>query len=588
MKYLVTSLFLLVVSALDVRAEVDPNFYIFLCFGQSNMQGSSPPEDVDMEYVDERFQMLACENFTKPSRVMGQWYTAYPPIVRQETYLGVSDYFGRTMVAALPADIKVGVVNVSCGGVGITAFMSERVHEYNLQGVYNNDPYRRLVDMAKIAQKDGVIKGILMHQGESNWGQWDWPEKVNTVYSRLLSDLGLNAAEVPLLVGELVAESEGGQFAEHNPVIATVPSVIPTAHIISSEGVKPSADHMHFSLEGNRLMGKRYALEMLSLLGFPTFVDANYQLPNNLHRLYKAITLSNYDDISLEPNDTYNIIVTAYFEDGHTENVTSDVVINCSGDGVIVNGNQLTAVSKKSTLVTISYTDFIRETVSTSFYVNKSALPDVILTANDFSREYGEPNPAFDYTMEGGNTYGTPDFYCEATELSPVGTYPIKLSTDNITDVNVTSKDGILTITPARLTITVKDCSREEGQDNPDFEVTYEGFKNGETEDVLIQKPVVTTTATKESEVGTYDLEISGAEAQNYTISYINGTLTVTEITEESGMDGILFFADDMQDVTIYSLSGQLVGRTKQKDIDGVWQQLPRGVYIVNGKKKVK
>ena len=190
--------------------------------------------------------------------------------------------------------------------------------------------------------------------------------------------------------------------------------------------------------------------------------------------------------------------------------------------------------------------------------------------------------------MEGGNTYGTPDFYCEATELSPVGTYPIKLSTDNITDVNVTSKDGILTITPARLTITVKDCSREEGQDNPDFEVTYEGFKNGETEDVLIQKPVVTTTATKESGVGTYDLEISGAEAQNYTISYINGTLTVTEITEESGMDGILFFADDMQDVTIYSLSGQLVGRTKQKDIDGVWQQLPRGVYIVNGKKKVK
>ena len=196
----------------------------------------------------------------------------------------------------------------------------------------------------------------------------------------------------------------------------------------------------------------------------------------------------------------------------------------------MVNGNQLTAVSGVGSLVTINYTDFIGETVSTSFYVNRSALPAVTVTANDSFREYGEPNPAFDYTMEGGNTYGTPDFYCEATELSPVGTYPIKLSTDNITDVNVTSKDGILTITPARLTITVKDCSREEGQDNPDFEVTYEGFKNGETEDVLMQKPVVTTTATKESEAGTYDLEISGAEAQNYTISYINSRLCDTRV----------------------------------------------------------
>ena len=577
-------------SVLEVKAEVDPHFHIYLCFGQSNMEGAMPPEGIDTEYVDDRFQTLACDYFTSPSRVMGQWYTAYPPIVRENTYLGMADYFGRTMVAAMPADYRVGVVDVAVGGVDIRAFMPERASEYSwiMQGVYNNDPYRRLVDMARIAQNSGVIKGILLHQGEANNGQREWPQYVKTIYERLLNDLGLNAADVPLLVGELISASDGGACAGHNTIIAEVPNVIPTAHVVHSTGCPPSPDHMHFSLPGYRLMGKRYALEMLSLLGFQTHMDANYQLPNNLHRLYKATAISTFKDISLAPNDSYNIHVTAYFEDGHTEDVTSDVVISCSGDGVMVNGNQLTAVSGVGSLVTINYTDFIGETVSTSFYVNKSALPAITVTANDSFREYGEPNPAFDYTMEGGNTYGTPDFYCEATELSPVGTYPIKLSTDNITDVNVTCKDGTLTITPARLTITVKDCSREEGQDNPDFEVTYEGFKNGETEDVLMQKPVVTTTATKESEAGTYDLEISGAEAQNYTISYINGTLTVTEITDESGMDGILFFADDMQDVTIYSLSGQLVGRTKQKDIDGVWQQLPRGVYIVNGKKKVK
>ena len=587
MKYIVIFLFFIVTSVSNAKAEVDPNFYIFLCFGQSNMEGASPPEDIDMEYVDDRFQMLACDNFTTPSRVMGQWYTAYPPIVRQDTFIGMADYFGRTMVAALPAGIRVGVVDVSVGGVGITAYMSERADEYSwiMQGIYNNDPYRRLVDMARIAQNDGVIKGILMHQGEANWGQWDWPDKVNTVYNRLLSDLGLNAAEVPLLVGELVAESEGGNFAEHNPVIATVPSVIPTAHIISSEGCIPSADRMHFSLPGYRLMGKRYALEMLSLLGFPTYMDANYQLPQNLHRLYKAIAISTFEDFFLEPNDSYNIHVTAYFEDGHTEDVTSDVVISCSGDGVMVNGNQLTAVSGVGSLVTISYTDFIGETVSTSFYVNKSALPAVTVTANDFFREYGEPNPAFDYKTEGGSINGIPDLFCEATETSPVGVYPIILSKGSIMDENVTFVNGTLTISPAPLTITAKDCSREKGQENPDFEVMYDGFKNGETETVLPQMPTVTTTATIDSEVGTYDIEVSGAEALNYTISYINGILTVTET---SSVDDILFCDDVAKKVTIYSLSGQLVRSTMHKELDTIWQQLPKGVYIINGKKMIK
>ena len=577
----------MMVSVLEVKAEVDPNFHIYLCFGQSNMEGAMPPEGIDAEYVDDRFQMLACDYFTSPSRVMGQWYTAYPPIVRENTYLGISDYFGRTMVAALPANYKVGVVNVSVGGVDIRAFMPERAMEYSwiMQGVYNNDPYRRLVDMARIAQNSGVIKGILLHQGEANNGQWEWPQYVKTIYERLLNDLGLNATDVPLLVGELVSASEGGACAEHNTIIAEVPKVIPTAHVIHSDGCIPSPDHMHFALPGYRLMGKRYALEMLSLLGFPPYMDANYQLPQNLHRLYKAVAISTFEDISLEPNDSYNIRVTAYFEDGHTEDVTSDVVISCSGDGVVVYGNQLTAVSGVGSLVTISYTDFIGETVSTSFYVNKSALPAVTITANDFFREYGEPNPAFDYETEGGSINGIPDIYCEATETSSLGTYPIIISKGSITNENVIFVNGTLTISPAPLTISAKDCSREEGQENPDFEVMYDGFKNGETEAVLTQKPTVTTIATTDSKIGTYDIEVSGAEAQNYTISYVNGILTVTEM---SSMDDILFCDDVAHEVTIFSMGGQLIRCTKQKDLNTIWQQLPKGVYIVKGQKRIK
>ena len=94
------------------KADVDPNFYIYLCFGQSNMEGNATPESVDKTGIDERFQMLACVNFNNPKRTMGKWYRAVPPLVRERTGLGMADWFGRTMVQQLP-DKKIGVVDVA-------------------------------------------------------------------------------------------------------------------------------------------------------------------------------------------------------------------------------------------------------------------------------------------------------------------------------------------------------------------------------------------------------------------------------------------------------------------------------------------
>ena len=390
MKHLI-SILLLVVVSVDVKAQADPNFYIFLCFGQSNMEGAAIPDAIDEEYVDERFQTLACENFNTLGRTMGEWYPAYPPIVRENTNIGMADYFGRTMVAALPAEYKVGVVDVATGGVGITAFLSDRAAEewgWIMNNTYNNDPYTRLVQMAKKAQEAGVIKGILLHQGEADYVKGEawtelWPGLVQSVYENLLTDLGLNAADVPLLVGEVVSASEGGECSGHNTVIATVPTVIPTAHVISSEGCPSMSDHLHFALSGYRLMGKRYALKMLSLMGYPTYMDASYQLPDNLYPFYHATSIKSFEDISLEPGGSMSIDVTASFADEHTENVTANVDIRCTGDGVQIVGNQLICVSAASTLVTISYTDFIGETVSTSFYVNKSDSPEEVVVIGD-------------------------------------------------------------------------------------------------------------------------------------------------------------------------------------------------------------
>ena len=88
---------------------------------------------------------------------------------------------------------------------------------------------------------------------------------------------------------------------------------------------------------------------------------------------------------------------------------------------------------------------------------------------------------------------------------------------------------GTLTVTKAPLTIMAKSYARVVGYPNPSLEVTYDGFKNGETEDVLTHKPTIITTAAQDSQPGTYDINDSDAEAQNYTINYVNGTLTVVE-----------------------------------------------------------
>ena len=199
MKRILFILSLATVVTLRIKADVDPNFYIYLCFGQFNMEGHADPEEVDMN-VDPRFQVLAGGDFTSPIRTKGEWYTATPPIVRQETGLGVTDFFGRTMVAALPSEVKVGVFNVAFNSIAIEGYLPDQIEDYfnymsdsekSILAYYGNKPYQRLVDMGKKAQEAGVIKGILLHQGESDMGHEGWLNKVKVIYESLLKDLDL-------------------------------------------------------------------------------------------------------------------------------------------------------------------------------------------------------------------------------------------------------------------------------------------------------------------------------------------------------------------------------------------------------------
>ena len=252
----------------------DPNFHVYLAFGQSNMEGFPGIEPQDKIGVNKRFQMLAAVDFATLGRKKGEWYDAVPPLCRTSTGLCPADYFGRTMVSRLPERIMIGVVNVAVAGCKIELFDKDTYAAYaatapswmtSIIKEYGGNPYQHFVDMAKLAQKRGVIKGMLLHQGESNTNDKEWPNKVAKIYRDLLRDLNLKAENVPLLAGETVNADQQGATASMNTIIAELPKVLPNSYVISSKGCECRSDRLHFTPAGYRELGKRYAERMLEL-----------------------------------------------------------------------------------------------------------------------------------------------------------------------------------------------------------------------------------------------------------------------------------------------------------------------------------
>ena len=271
---------LMILTCLGVTANTfaqDPNFYIFLCFGQSNMEGAARIEPQDLEGVSPRFLLMPAVDDPQRNRKMGEWCQALPPLCRPNTGLTPVDYFGRTLTENLPENIRVGVIHVAIGGIRIEGFMPEGMAEFvktapgwmtGMLKAYDNNPYERLVTLAKKAQKDGVIKGILMHQGESNTGDPEWANKVQNVYDHLLGDLQLKPEEVPLLAGEVVQANGEGQCIAMNKQINELPKTLHAAQVVSSTGCSNGPDKLHFDAAGYRELGRRYGEKMLELMGY--------------------------------------------------------------------------------------------------------------------------------------------------------------------------------------------------------------------------------------------------------------------------------------------------------------------------------
>jgi hypothetical protein len=144
-------------------------------------------------------------------------------------------------------------------------------------------PYKRIVDMAKIAQKTGVIKGIIMqHSISGAWGSAGigYGEGARRVYTALCEDLDLVPGEVPFIVGQSVSDDKNpGNLADLDRVVPAFEAHYPditVAHVVRSDGTdgdpvclswNPNGsgdDQIHFSLKGYEELGKIYGKKCLN------------------------------------------------------------------------------------------------------------------------------------------------------------------------------------------------------------------------------------------------------------------------------------------------------------------------------------
>ncbi len=264
---------LALILPLAAQSAPDPDFHIYLLLGQSNMEGSAVVEPQDRA-PHPRVKVLQSENCHGISTRYGQWREATPPLIRCSTEfgLGPGDTFGKAMADSVGANVTIGLVGGAYGGASVEYFLKDCA-KYDAckppYGPIGGAPdagasgYKWVLDLARKAQEAGVIKGIIFHQGESNSGQSTWPGRVNEFITDLRKDLGLSAADVPFIAGELPYT---GCCAGHNHLVRQLPKVVENGHWVSADGgLVDRGDRLHWNSAAVREMGLRYAARMQEL-----------------------------------------------------------------------------------------------------------------------------------------------------------------------------------------------------------------------------------------------------------------------------------------------------------------------------------
>lgn len=243
MKALRWTLFLFALSISSTFAgEPPPDLDIYLLIGQSNMAGRAPVDAEDEGVVPRAF-LFNEEGTWEPLRnPLNRYSTVRKTLSMQRLSLGYT--FAQAMTEAT-ANRTVGIVMNARGGT--------RIEEW----APGEELYQEAVLRAKAASEDGVLRGVLWHQGEGNSKDPDYLKKFSALVAALRADL--DAPELPVVVGQV----EGDRPV--NALLAQVPTAVPHAAMASSAELT-TYDGTHFDAASTREFGRRYAKAMKQLL----------------------------------------------------------------------------------------------------------------------------------------------------------------------------------------------------------------------------------------------------------------------------------------------------------------------------------
>jgi len=264
---------------------------------------------------------------------------------------------------------------------------------------------------------------------------------------------------------------------------------------------------------------------------------ANYEIssyPGKLH-VIKATPVINFtdlpaltygdQDVTMAASSTNEEVPVTYSSSNSAVATVENGIFHIVGAG--------TVTIRASQAASSSYDAYYKEQNVTI------AKADLTATAINVSREYGDANPALyiDYTGYKYNDASStgvisvlPTASTTATLSSPVGDYNIVVQGGSSANYNILTQNGTLTVLQAVLSIDPNDVTRYYGDQNPEFRLTYTGFKNGETErtpGVMTSMPVSSVNADALSPVGLYIITASGATASNYQVNHLEGDLRV-------------------------------------------------------------
>ncbi|TVZ57378.1 putative secreted protein (Por secretion system target) [Lutibacter sp. Hel_I_33_5] len=297
--------------------------------------------------------------------------------------------------------------------------------------------------------------------------------------------------------------------------------------------------------------------------GFGTFSKSITSLSPNTEYHFKAYSSNAigttygftgvFTTTKLDPTITFENITKTYgdanFDLAATSNSTGVISYSIIGTK---NGTSLSGTNKKTVTVGNAASVTVRATLAEDANY-KAATKDITLTINkaiitatadDKSREYADANPTFTINYSGFKNSETstdidtlPTVSSTADTTTNAGTHDITVSGGSDTNYNITPANGTLTISKATITATADDKSREYGDVNPTFTITYAGFKNSETNAVLDTEPTASSITNANTNAGTYDITVNGGSDNNYNITPANGTLTISKATVTATAD---------------------------------------------------